>query len=163
MLVGSITGLMSQPFGDGNSVEWAHQAHQAPIFFRNQSVAEVYGKMLGQGVDYAVAFDDDALVGLISFRMLSAALSARFGQALFADKLLGKAHVPRVIFGPLASGAPDLLIPLIIPLDQAAIVDSSLDFFAAQKKSRASPSGAQFRRRHRDIGSRKIYRADFDD
>jgi signal transduction histidine kinase/CheY-like chemotaxis protein len=125
---------MSQPFGDENGIEWSRQAYQAPVFLRNQTVMHVYGKMLAQGVDYAVAFDEgDVLLGLISFRMLSAALSARFGQALFAEKQLAKAEVPRVIFGPLASGPLDALIPLIIPLRHCALITPKLNFFEAQK------------------------------
>jgi hypothetical protein len=40
--------------------------------------------------------------------MLSAALSARFGQALFAEKMLGTVYVPRMVFGPVADYSADV-------------------------------------------------------
>jgi len=48
--------------------------------------------------------------------------------------LLGKTYVPNVIFGPVSDGTADVLIPLIIPLSQAAIISPELDFFEAQKQ-----------------------------
>jgi signal transduction histidine kinase/CheY-like chemotaxis protein len=91
--------------------------------------------MLALGIDYAAAYDEeDALCGLISFRMLSSALSARYGQALFAEKLLGKTYVPKMIFGPVSDGTADKLVPLIIPLKQTAIIVQSFNFFEAQKQ-----------------------------
>jgi len=125
---------MSQPFGNGNTVDWSHRVHHQTFFHGSQTVAQVYGKMLVLGVDFAVAFNaEDTLVGLISFRMLSAALSARYGQALFAGKILGETSVPRIIFGPVAESIADMLIPLVIPLGQAAIINPALNFFEAQK------------------------------
>jgi len=127
---------MRHLFGDGNTVDWSNRVHHHSVFRRRQTVADVYAKMLALCVDYAAAFDEeDALCGLISFRMLSAALSARYGQALFAGKLLQEAFVPRVVFGPVGdSAAADVRIPLIIPLAQAAIIHPMLNFFEAQKQ-----------------------------
>jgi len=125
---------MSRVFNNGNAVDWSNRVHHRTFFHRNLTVQNIYGKMLAQGIDYAAVFDEaHTLVGLVSFRMLSAALSAKFGQALFADKMLGQLNVPRMIFGPVAEDAADVPVPLVIPLGQAAIVDFSLNFFEAQK------------------------------
>jgi signal transduction histidine kinase/DNA-binding response OmpR family regulator len=126
---------MRHPFADGSSVDWSRSVHHRTCFRRDQTVADVYGKMLTAGVDFAAAFDErDMLCGLLSFRMLSSALSAKFGHALFADKPLGSTSVPRVIFGPVAKEIADVLVPLIIPLDQAVVVTPSVNFFEAQKR-----------------------------
>ncbi len=67
---------MRHPFGSGNRIDWAYRVHHQAHYGRSQTVANVYGKMLAAGVDYAAAFDEsDALVGLVSFRMLSSELS----------------------------------------------------------------------------------------
>ncbi|HEY0256650.1 MAG TPA: ATP-binding protein, partial [Candidatus Methylacidiphilales bacterium] len=127
--------MMTHPFDAKNDLDWPRYVHHQTFFSRSRTVAEVYGKMLILGIDYAAAFDEkDALIGLISFRMLSAALSARYGQALFAAKLLGATRVPRVIFGPVSDGSADVLIPLIIPLPQTAIIRPTHNFFEAQKQ-----------------------------
>jgi signal transduction histidine kinase/CheY-like chemotaxis protein len=134
-LLVTITRVMSHIFGRGNTVNWSHRVQHQTFYHRSQTVAKVYSQMLASGVDYAAAYnEEDALCGLISFRMLSAALSARYGQALFADKLIGKISVPKVIFGPVSDGTADMLVPLIIPLQQAAIVNPELNFFDAQKQ-----------------------------
>jgi len=126
---------MRHPFADGNAIDWSRSVHHRTFFYRSQTVADVYGKMLTAGVDFAVAFDErDMLCGLVSFRMLSSTLSAKYGQALFADKPIGQTSVPRMIFGPVAKEIADVLVPLVIPLDQAVVVTPSIDFFAAQKR-----------------------------
>ncbi len=126
---------MRHPFADGNAVDWSASVHHRTAYHCSQTVADVYGKMLTAGVDYAAAFDGrDLLCGLVSFRMLSSALSAKYGQALFADKPLGHTSVPRVIFGPVAKEIADVLVPLVIPLDQTVVVTPSTDFFGAQKR-----------------------------
>ena len=126
---------MTSAFREGNAVDWAQCVHHRGFYDRRQSVSEVYGRMLSTGVDYAAAFDENgALAGLISFRMLSAALSARYGQALFAAKPLGEVHVRRLIFGRSTKTTADVLVPLVIPLEHAVVLQPALDFFAAQKQ-----------------------------
>jgi hypothetical protein len=128
---------MRHPFAGGNAVDWSQCVHHHTYFQREQTVAEVYGKMLTEGIDFAGAFDKEGgLCGLISFRMLSSALSARYGQALFADKALGQTSVPKVIFGPVADLTADELIPLVIPLEK--VVLSSRRSISLQRKSCSS-------------------------
>jgi signal transduction histidine kinase/CheY-like chemotaxis protein len=125
---------MNRPFSRGNTPDWLHWVHHQTFFQGSQTVQHVYARMLALGIDYAAVFDEaDVLAGLVSFRMLSATLSARFGQALFADKMLGKSCVPRLIFGPVAAGAADVLVPLVVPLSQTATIRSEFNFFEAQK------------------------------
>jgi len=136
---------MSHIFGHGNTVNWSHRVQHKTYYHCTETVAKVYGQMLASGIDYAAAYDEeDALCGLVSFRMLSAALSARYGQALFAEKLLGRTSVPRVIFGPVSDGSADKLIPLVIPLEQAAILSPALNFFEAQKQLERRPAERGF-------------------
>jgi signal transduction histidine kinase/CheY-like chemotaxis protein len=126
---------MRRSFTTGNLIDWSGQVYQQTAFERNQTVEHVYGKMLASGINFAAAIDDEMIpIGLVSFKMLSAALSARYGQALFAHKLLGEAHVPSVIFGPMSKSHPDVQLSLIIPLDQSALVDPSVNFFTAQRR-----------------------------
>jgi signal transduction histidine kinase/DNA-binding response OmpR family regulator len=126
---------MRHPLENGSSVVWSHRVHHTTSFQCTETVTEVHGKMLASGVDYAAVFKEgDILCGLVSFRMLSSALSARFGQALFAAKILGHASVPRMIFGPVAREIADTLVPLVIPLEEAVTLNPRLNFFEAQKQ-----------------------------
>lgn len=123
---------MDGPLATGNSMEWSEIIHHQISFDENQTVEHVYGKMLGQGIDFAAAVDEENIpIGLISFKMLAAALSARYGQALFAQKKLREAHVPSVVFGP-AAAVNSSEQALIIPIQQAAVINPAVDFFAAQ-------------------------------
>jgi signal transduction histidine kinase len=76
--------------------------------------------------------------------MLAAALSARYGQALFAKKALGEVRVAGVIFGRTAVTRPDEQISLIIPLAQTVVTDPSLDFFATQARLERRPVDHSF-------------------
>jgi len=70
----------------------------------------------------------------VSFKMLSAALSAKYGHALFAKKVLRETRVPKVVFGVLAEDLRDEQVALVIPLDRTAVFYPALDFFAAQAR-----------------------------
>ncbi len=136
---------MDAPIAAGNLVEWSELVHHQTSFDENQTVEKVYSKMLSLGVDFAAALDKENIpIGLISFKMLAAALSARYGQALFARKILGEAHVPSVVFGPANAVLPHEQMPLIIPLNQTAVISPVLDFFAAQTYLERRPGHHSF-------------------
>jgi signal transduction histidine kinase/DNA-binding response OmpR family regulator len=137
MLIDEISSKLvaPHPLGPGDFVDWSRHVHHLTFFGRSETVEHVYGKMLALGIDYAAVVDHDPVpIGLISFKMLSAALSARYGQALFAKKMLGESRIPSVIFGPIHNGAADTLLPLIIPLDQTAVIHARFNFFDAQNQ-----------------------------
>jgi hypothetical protein len=71
--------------------------------------------------------------------MLSSTLSARYGHALYAKKILGGTQVPRIVFGPVPEDVADTPISLVIALSHAAIVTPDLDFFAAQNQVENRP------------------------
>jgi len=124
---------MNDPLGNGNFVEWSDHIHHRASFDQNQTVEEVHRKMLGLGIDYAAEIDEENVpIGLVSFKMLSAALSARYGQALFAKKTIGDTRVPSSVFGSRTNMPPDHQMALVIPVSQATVFNSVLDFFAAQ-------------------------------
>ena len=124
---------MNDPLGTGNFIEWSDHVKHRNSFSPDDTVEHVYESMLSQGIEFAaVTIDDDAPIGLISFKMLTAALSAKYGHALFAKKALKTAKVPSVVFGPLAKLQAEQQVPIIIPLEQAAVFNPVLDFFAAQ-------------------------------
>jgi len=125
---------MNDPLGHGNCVEWSDHIYHRAAFAQDQTVEDVQRKMLGLGIDYAAAIDEENVpIGLVSFKMLSAALSARYGQALFAKKMLGEVRVPSALLGPTASNLPpDHQTPIVIPITQATVFNSVLDFFTAQ-------------------------------
>lgn len=126
---------MDDPLGRGNFIEWSDHIHHRTSFTPSQTVEQVHRAMLSSGIDYAAVVDEENIpVGLVSFKMLSAALSARYGQALFAKKALGDTHIPRVVFGPAAPMSSDGHLPIVIPLDQTeiAVFNPVIDFFAAQ-------------------------------
>jgi signal transduction histidine kinase/DNA-binding response OmpR family regulator len=116
-----------------NIPDWAHRAHHRTAVFQGETVEGVFTKMLSAGIDYAAALDEAGnLVGLVSFRMLSATLSARYGHALFAKKILSETEVQRVIFGPQQRVAGDDAVPLIIPMADTAQIRETYNFFEAQ-------------------------------
>jgi hypothetical protein len=120
----------------GSLVDWPNYIHHRAALNEGHTVEDTYHQMLTLGVDYAAAVDrNNVPVGLVSFKMLSAALSARYGQALFAKKLLEEVRIPSVILGRIAdSTVDDVLLSLIIPLDQVAVVSSTFNFFEAQTR-----------------------------
>ncbi len=131
---------MSHPQGNRNIVEWSRHVHHRHSIDRAQSIEQVHGRMLVQGIDYAGVLDGaKRLVGLVSFRMLSSTLSARYGHALYAGKTLGDVSVPRIVFGPVPADVADQPVPLVIPLDKTAIVTPKLDFIAAQGQVERRP------------------------
>jgi signal transduction histidine kinase/DNA-binding response OmpR family regulator len=116
-----------------NIPDWANRAHHRTAVYQGETVEGVFTKMLSSGIDYAAALDEAGrLIGLVSFRMLSATLSARYGHALFAKKILGETEVQRIIFGPGQSQASDETVPLIIPLSDTAQIRDTYNFFEAQ-------------------------------
>jgi len=101
--------------------------------------------MLAMGIDFAAVFDEENVpVGLVSFKMLAAALSARYGHALFAKKILRGTLVPSVVFGPIAATQPNEQITLVIPIKQAAVINPALDFFAVQAHLERRPPEHSF-------------------
>ena len=129
----------------GGAQDWSQRVHHRTTVYQFETVEQVFGRMLVAGVDYAAALDQsETLVGLVSFRMLSAALSARYGHALFAKKILGETSVPRVIFGPVPDGAPDASIALVIPLTDTARILETYNFFEAQIQVGCRPPERSF-------------------
>ena len=136
---------MNKPVQAGEKIDWPLYIHHRSNIDPNQTVAEVHRKMLDVGIDYAAAVDDHHnLVGLISLKMVSAALSARFGQALFANKLLGETCIPSVILGSPRNGAPDVQLTLVIPMEQVAVLNPTTSFFAAQATLQGRPVERSF-------------------
>jgi signal transduction histidine kinase len=124
---------MNDPLGHGNCVEWSDHIYHRAFFVRKQTVEEVHAKMLSLGIDYAAEVDEEHVpIGLISFKRLSAALSARYGQALFAKKMLGDAMVPSAVLGYLTHEERDHQMSIVIPISQATVFNPVLDFFTAQ-------------------------------
>ena len=94
-------------------MEWSELIHHQASFDQTQTVEQVYAKMLTLGIDFAAMVDEENVpIGLVSFKMLAAALSARYGQALFARKILIETQVPSVVFGPMAAIQPNERVPL---------------------------------------------------
>ena len=124
---------MAEPLGNGNIIEWYKLIHHRSFLNSNQTVEQAHREMLAKGIDYAVVVDDDNfLLGMVSFKMVSAALSAKFGQALYAEKSLHQTRIPRVIFGPVTKSPGDEQLPLIISIEETAVFRPSFDFFVAQ-------------------------------
>lgn len=89
--------------------------------------------MLAQGIEYAAEIDEENIpIGLVSFKILSAALSARYGQALFAKKKLGETRVPGAVLGSMSNVRRDQQTAIVIPIAQATVLNSVMDFFTAQ-------------------------------
>jgi signal transduction histidine kinase/DNA-binding response OmpR family regulator len=131
---------MTPTLDNRHCVEWARHVHHRHFIDRNQSVEQVHGRMLLQGIDYAAVLDNaKRLVGLVSFRMLSSTLSAKYGHALYAKKILADTSVPRIVFGPVPADVADQPVPLVIPLDKTAMVTPKLDFIAAQTQVERRP------------------------
>ncbi len=125
-------------------MEWSELIHHQTSFDPGQTVEQVYEKMLAMGIDFAVAVDEENVpVGLVSFKMLAAALSAKYGHALFAKKILST-RVPSVIFGSLATTQPHEQMALFIPISRAVVINASLDFFAAQANLERRPKEHSF-------------------
>jgi signal transduction histidine kinase len=124
---------MNDPLGHGNCVEWSDHIYHRAHFDQKQTVEEVHAKMLGLGIDYAAEIDEENIpIGLISFKRLSAALSARYGQALFAKKMIGEAFVPSAVLGYMNHIPRDHQTSIVIPISQATVFNPVLDFFTAQ-------------------------------
>jgi signal transduction histidine kinase len=124
---------MTAPLVAGNLPEWRKLVHHETSFDANQTVESVYGKVLSLGLDFAVIVTSDNIpTGLISFKMMAAALSAKYGHALFAKRKLRDVRVPGVVFGSITKAQPNKEMPLIIPLDHVAVIQPSFDFFEAQ-------------------------------
>src|SRR5580698_9861297 len=131
---------MSQPDGNGRNVEWSRHVHHRHFVDRGQTVEQVHARMLALGIDYAAVMDGaKGVCGLVSFRMLSSTLSAKYGHALYANKMLAGTSVPRIVFGPVATEVADLPVSLVIPLENVAQVTPRLDFFAAQLQVEKRP------------------------
>src|SRR5271156_527755 len=131
---------MSQPPDSRHLVEWSRQVHHRHAVDLGQTVEQVHGRMLALGIDYAAVLDSaKRLGGLASFRMLSSTLSAKYGHAPYAKKVLGETNVPRIVFGPVPRDVADQPVPLVIPLDKTAIVTPRLDFFSAQVQVEKRP------------------------
>lgn len=124
---------MSPPLVSGNFLDWSRIVHHRTAFDQRQSVEQVYAEMLALGIDFAVMVNaTNRPIGLVSFKRLAAALSAKYGQALFAKKILGETHVPSVVFGSVPESAQREDAPLVVPLHDVAVISPELDFFAAQ-------------------------------
>jgi signal transduction histidine kinase len=125
---------------NGN-LEWSELVHHQTAFSPGQTIEQVYERMLALGVDFAVAIDEESVpVGLVIFKRLAAALSAKYGHALFAKKLLNT-RLPGVIFGSTQTGEE---VDLVLPICQTAIVNASFDFFAAQASLERRPKEHTF-------------------
>jgi len=125
-------------------MEWSDLIHHHTSFDPGQTIEQVYEKMLALGVDYAAAVDEENIpVGLVSFKMLAAALSAKYGHALFAKKLLNT-RVPSVILGSIGTNQTEDQVDLVLPLAQTAVINASLDFFAAQANLERRPKDHSF-------------------
>jgi signal transduction histidine kinase/CheY-like chemotaxis protein len=129
---------MSEPMetslGPENRIDWTCHVHHRFFMTEGQTVEHVYGKMLEWGIDFAALVDKaDRPIGMVSFRMLSAALGARYGHALFAKKLLEETYIPSVLLGS-GPGAKDGHLPLIIPMDRLVLVHPRLSFFEVQSR-----------------------------
>ena len=124
---------MDERLCHGNCIEWSDYIHHQVSFDQNQTVEHVHREMLVKGIDYAAEVDEENVpIGLVSFKILSAALSARYGQALFAKKMLGDTRVPGAVLGSMTKIPPDEQRHIVIPLAHATIFNSVLDFFSAQ-------------------------------
>jgi len=135
---------METPHPTGNQIEWSKLIHHQASFEPDQTVEQVYEKMLALGIDFAAAIDEENIpIGIVSFKMLAAALSAKYGHALFAKKIL-KTHVPGVIFGSIAKIRPDEQVALVIPVEHAAVINTTFDFFAAQATLENRPKNRSF-------------------
>jgi len=136
---------MEHPFGGGDLMDWSRHVHHQTFFGPGQTVEDVYGKMLALGNDYAAVVNEEAVpIGLVSFKMVSAVLSTRYGQALFAKKLLGQIRVASVVFGPVHNGDDAAERPLVIPLDQIAIINPKISFIEAQSHLKRRPRARSF-------------------
>jgi signal transduction histidine kinase/DNA-binding response OmpR family regulator len=119
--------------------------HHRHFVDRGQTVEQVHARMLVLGIDYAAVVDGaKGLCGLVSFRMLTSTLSARYGHALYATKVLGETDVPRIVFGPVASEVADRPVSLVIPLTNTARVTPRLGFLAAQFQVEERPMDRGF-------------------
>ncbi len=124
---------MNDPLGYGNCVEWSDHIYHRAHFDQKQTVEEVHAKMLSLGIDYAAEIDEENIpIGLISLKRLSAALSARYGQALFAKKVIGEALVPSAVLGYMTHLPRDRHTSIVIPISQATVFNPVIDFFTAQ-------------------------------
>ena len=131
--------------GNRHSVEWSRHVHHRHATDLGQTVEQVHARMLALGVDFAAVMDGSKrLAGLVSFRMLSSTLSARYGHALYASKVLGETSVPRMIFGPVAVDIADQAVPLVTPLAETVQVTPQLDFFSAQSQVEKRPRDRGF-------------------
>src|ERR1700677_3699466 len=131
--------------GNRHSVEWSRHVHHRHAVDLGQTVEQVHARMLALGVDFAAVMDGSKrLAGLVSFRMLSSTLSARYGHALYASKVLGETSVPRMIFGPVAVDIADQAVPLVTPLAETVRVTPQLDFFSAQSQVEKRPRDRGF-------------------
>jgi signal transduction histidine kinase len=136
---------MQRPVGIGDYIDWSQHACHRTSFERSHTVEYTYEQMLALGINFAAITDENRRpAGMVSFKMLSAALSARYGQALFAKKMLGETRVSSVVLGSLHDGPPSEQVPIILPLDQVAVFDPTLDFFAAQGRLERRPRGHSF-------------------
>ncbi len=124
---------MDAPLEAGNFLQWTSLIHHRASLSQDRTVEQAHAEMLALGIDYAGVVDQDqTLVGMVSFKMVAAALSAKYGQALFSKRSLGVTRVPSLIFGPMVQLPPDHQVPLITPLADTAVFRLPLDFFAAQ-------------------------------
>ncbi len=113
---------------------WSELIHNRAALNQNQTVEQAHRDMLARGIDYAVVNNaEGSVIGMVSFKMVAAALSAKYGQALFAGKSIGQTRVPSVIFGPVNQLPPDQQVPLVIPKKDAAVFYPTFSFFTAQK------------------------------
>jgi len=123
---------MEKSFCADNKIDWTCNVHHRFFLTEGQTVEFVYGKMLEWGIDFAALVNqDDAPIGLVSFRMVSAALGARYGHALFARKMLEETQIPSVLLGS-GRGASNVLLSLVIPMDRAVVVNPKRTFFEVQ-------------------------------
>ena len=124
---------MDDPLSRGNFVEWPERVHHRVHFDQDQTIEQVYREMLALGIDFAAEVDaENVPIGLVSFKMLAATLSAQYGQALFAKKTLEETRVPKVVFGPMWQMSTEENIAMVIPIERATVIHPLLDFFAVQ-------------------------------
>ncbi|MCE0483298.1 MAG: ATP-binding protein [Methylacidiphilales bacterium] len=136
---------MPSPLGADSSVVWSDYIRHAKAFTPFQTLEQVHQKMLAEGIDFAAQVDENNVpIGLVSSKLVAGALSVQYGQALFAKKKLGALRVPGYVLGAREKEKSQDFQPLVIGLDEAIVLNSTIDFFTAQSAIEKRPREHRF-------------------
>ncbi|MDX2225743.1 MAG: ATP-binding protein [Verrucomicrobiae bacterium] len=101
------------------------------------SLHDAYHSLLEAGIEYSVLLNEDRTVhAMVSFRRISAVLSARYGPALYSHSQVMKLEVPMKFINFAERHSPWEKSSVVVPKEHLLVIRQGNDFLTAEKKFR---------------------------